>query len=185
MANPFFDTPWQKRLRKDRLEMAEMRNQSSILEFGAEGNDSKYRIRFSGRSLSEGAKVVDLQELEIGLGPSYPRNIPSIRFTTQIMHPNISSGIPCLGGFTMSPMVKLTEIVEILWDMARMSVFNPHSGYGDRARWEVLRREMGFPLDDRVLRDRVPVPPAPQRADKSDDIDLYIMDGHRARRRRS
>lgn len=159
--------------------MDAMRAQSSILEFEASDNDSRYRIRFSGRSLSEGAKVVDHQELEIGLGPSYPRNIPSIRFVTPIMHPNISSGTPCLGGFTMSPMVKLTEIVEILWDMARMSVFNPHSGYGDRARWEELRREIGFPLDDRILRDR-----APKRETSSDDIDLYIMEGRRTPRRR-
>lgn len=159
--------------------MEALRAQSSILEFSVtDPDDSKYDITFHGRSLGADLSIVERQVLLVSLGLSYPGSLPSMRFQTDISHPNISSGMPCLGGFTMSPVVKLTELVEILWDMARLAIFNPHGGYGAREMWEEHRRRIGFPVDDRILRDKAPKKETPAG---SDDIELFIMEGSRSR----
>lgn len=175
MANPFFTSPRSRRLVKDFEEMKALSADSTILEFTVEGNPpDKYHLTFHGKGLHPTSGLVDVHKVVVDLGAHYPNGLPSIHLQTPIRHPNISGGTPCFGTFHMNPHVKLTEIVEIVWDMVRMGTYNPYGGYGDKDSWQVLRKEYDFPVDKRILRDKVPVM---ERGASSDDVDMIIMEG--------
>lgn len=176
MANPFFDTPRVRRMKADLQEMKILQSQSSILDFDAEGTaPDRYRLTFHGKGLGPQNKITTIHRITLSLGMNYPREKPDIKWETPIHHPNISSGNPCFGTFVMNPNVKLVDIVEILWDMARMAVYNPYGGYGEKDQWQVLRRDFDFPIDKRILRDKAPVTPKPP--EEEGEAELIIMSG--------
>lgn len=131
-----------------------LRKESSILDFSEEKLES-YKITFNGRGLDPSGKIIDVHELSLSFPMEYPRRVPEIRWLTPILHPNISGGRPCLGNFQMNPGVKLVEIVEILWDMARLAMFNVYGGYGEQvSSFRSVTKKVALPVDGRILRDK-------------------------------
>lgn len=151
------------RLDRELTDLKQLKDDSTILDFKVSGDPpDKYLIRFSGKSLvpsQGGVKLGDQQEVEIELGSDYPRRRPNVRWLTPIAHPNISGGQVCFGNFASnwSPSVRLADVVEILWDYARLAILNPHSAYGGHfgAAWPELDKKYEFPVDRRLLRDRI------------------------------
>lgn len=177
MPNPFFDTPRVRRLKRDFEEMKVLKDQSSILEFDADGPaPDRYILRFNGEGLGSNDKIVDAHRLTMSLGMDYPMRQPNVHWETSIHHPNISGGNPCFGTFVMNPNVRLVDIVEILWDMARLALYNPYGGYGEKDTWQVLRKKYDFPIDKRILRDKAPAPP-PKAEEDEGEAELIIMSG--------
>lgn len=177
MVNPFkSSSPQARRLLKDLQEMEQLRAESTILSFTASGDPpDKYLLYFAGRGLHPDGGFTELHQVELSLGREYPRERPLIRWLTPIKHPNIHDGGVCLGTFTMSPYVRLVEIVEILWDMARMGVYNLSHAYRHSDSWlGVMKEAGGFPVDPRILRDRVGRPPP---APDTGEPDIFIMSG--------
>lgn len=122
-------------------------------------------------------KVANLHKVEIQLGEGYPRTLPQIRWLTKIVHPNILSGGPCLGMFTMTPNVRLTQLVELLWDMNRMAIYNPYSAYGGVTQtWDQLRKTIGFPVDKRILRNLAPPTPEPEDSGEPEMIMMGTLE---------
>lgn len=159
---PLFDTPRTRRLKRDYEELLSLKDQSTILDFTTEGDPPEiYHLTFHGRGLDPKKTFRDVHQVDLNFGLDYPRQSPSISWKTPISHPNISGPNVCLGNFTMSPYVRLSELVEILWDMARMAAFNPHSAYhGEGNFWYgEMKKVGGFPVDLRILRDKAPPPP--------------------------
>lgn len=174
MVNPFKSGPRERRLQRDLGEMLKLRAESTILDFTMKGDPPEsYVLTFAGRGLHPDGGFTELHQVAIQMGAEYPREKPAITWQTLILHPNISGSNVCMGSFTMSPYVKLTELVEILWDMARMAVYNIHSAYQKEVPWiELMKSVGGFPVDPRILRDRVGRPPAPPG---SDEPEIFIM----------
>jgi ubiquitin-protein ligase len=158
-----FRTPLTIRLEKELAALEKLRDESTILEFRHQGDPpEKYQFRLNGKSLvpgGTGVRLGDVQEFEISLGTDFPRRRPEVRWITPIIHPNISGSNVCLGNFASnwSPAIKLADLVEILWDMSRMAIYNPGHAYGgpSNSTWVELDRKYGFPVDKRPLRDRV------------------------------
>lgn len=178
MPNPFFDNPRTRRLRRDLAEMKELAEQSSVLTFSANGDaPDEYEITFRGKALANRDTIGKIHEISIHLGMEYPRTAPQVKWKTEIFHPNIRGGNPCFGTFAMNPNVRLVDVVEILWDMARLAIYNSYGGYGDKDIWQVLRKEYDFPIDKRILRDKAPVVETEVEKDKG-EADLTIMGRH-------
>lgn len=179
MPNPFFDTPRIRRLKRDFQEMEVLKSQSSILDFEMTKNDfSEYEITFHGKGLDSDEKPIDKHELVVRLGMNYPMGSPDIIWKTDILHPNIggAGSRPCFGTFIMNSNVRLVDIIEILWDMARLAVYNPYHGSVSREVLNEIRKKIGLPLDERILRDKLP--PAPKPApEEQGEADLIIMSG--------
>jgi hypothetical protein len=145
--------------------MKALREQSSILDYQAHGEPpERYLVTFRGRGLVRKSEVdpvetADVHRVEIRLGIDYPRSRPDLQWLTGIYHPNISGvGAVCLGGYSTSwaPSLGLAELVEMLWDMARMANFDPKSAYNYAAgRWCETQTLYDLPIDRRSLRDRV------------------------------
>jgi ubiquitin-protein ligase len=172
-----FKSPRSIRLGLELEELRAMKRNSTIFDFEAFGDPAeKYLITFKGNTLvpiqkgamfpSEegdqyGAAVGGPQQVEISLGGEYPRRQPNIRWLTPIIHPNIwGHGTVCLGNFAgqWTPYFRLVDLVEILWDMARLAILNPRSA-GTGARnvselWKRLDGTYGFPVDKRPLRNK-------------------------------
>jgi ubiquitin-protein ligase len=172
-----FKSPRTIRLARELEELKSMRDNSTIFDFEAIGDPpEKYIITFKGNTLvptdkekmfpSEegdkyGAVVGGPQQVELTLSGEYPRRQPNIRWLTPIIHPNIwGHGTVCLGNYAgqWTPHFRLVDMVEILWDMARLAVLNPRSaGTGARKVEELYQRlysTYGFPVDKRPLRNK-------------------------------
>ena len=161
MPNQFLQLAQIDRLRRDRMEMEQLLQESSILSFEAQGDPQAptlYLVTFRGRGL-EGeapnpATVRDIHQVEISIGPDYPQRPPQITWKTPLLHPNVAAGgQTCLDLFTMGPGVRLVDLVELLWDIARLAVFN--LAQANIEEWNGVRRAFGFPVDERALRDRM------------------------------
>lgn len=182
MPNPFIQSPHYRRLERDRAEMEELRVQSSIFDFeAASAPPNEYLVTFRGKGLAgttQSPFISELHQARIHLGAEYPQRLPTIIWETPIVHPNITmGGSPCFGGFAMSPSVRLVDLMEITWDMIRMAVFNMYNSLDREQPFQVLRRSVGFPVDQRILRDRAP---RPERQSGGDIPDIIIM-GRRLR----
>ena len=161
----YFDTPRSRRLSADAEAMKALREQSSIMDFQAHGEPpERYLVTFRGRGLFRKSEVdpvetADVHRVEIRLGIDYPRSRPDLQWLTSIYHPNISGvGSVCLGGYSTNwaPSLGLAELVEMLWDMARMANYDPKSAYNYAAgRWCETQTLYDMPVDKRSLRDRV------------------------------
>jgi len=161
----FFDTPRTRRLAADADAMKALHEQSSIIEYQAHGDPpERYLVTFRGRGLvrrteADPVEIADVHRVEIRLGIDYPRSRPDLQWLTSIYHPNISAvGAVCLGGYSTSwaPSLGLAELVEMLWEMVRMSNYDPKSAYNYAAgRWCETQRQFDFPIDPRSIRDRI------------------------------
>jgi hypothetical protein len=185
-AAPFFESPRDRRLRKDFREMEQLRAESTILDFVAGGDPpDRYVVTLSGPGLmvDGSGRIVptDRHQVEVVLGADYPRSLPQMRWLTPIAHPNIPGGRPCLGTFVMTPYRRLTDVVELLWDMQRMALFGPEAYNGP---WPEIRKQQGFPLDPRVLRDRTAPPQACPLPAPEGEEDILIIEGSRRSRMR-
>lgn len=183
---PAFRTPRTIRLEKEARELSELRAQSTILSFQAHGDPpERYEMEFHGGCLvpvGTKAQLGDFQKFEIVLGVEFPRRPPEVHWQTPILHPNISGGSVCMGNFAANwtPNFHLADVVEVLWDMVRLAVFNVHSAYGSGVKksWVELDEEFHFPVDRRPLRDKV----LPNNAGSSvvrpdgDEDDILIID---------
>lgn len=166
----FFDDPRTRRLKRDFEEMKKLQEESSILEFSTKGDPpEQYELTFHGKGLAGHSpiKYGKVHKISINLGIEYPRHIPSVHWQTAIVHPNINGGNPCFGNFAMNPRVPLVEVINILWDMTRLATLNPYGGFGQGIDWHALAKKIegGFPLDPRILRDKVPPPQEPPKAE--------------------
>jgi ubiquitin-protein ligase len=188
----FFKTPRTIRLAKEYEEMKAYKRDSSILDFEVSGDPpDRYLITFHGNSLvpggkgGEGVTIGKKQQVLLTLGGDYPRSRPDIDWKTPIVHPNISTHSVCLGNYANSwtPYFRLVDLIEILWDYARLAILNPEGGYRQQygqKEWESMRRHFKFPVDLRPLRDKaIPADAGssvlrPGRADGS-PYDIVIM----------
>lgn len=173
-----FRTPRTIRLERDFQEMKDLKKDSTIFDFEASGDPPEhYIVTFHGKTLVptkasrkfesetaeiESTKVGGPQQVDISLRGEYPRAAPHVQWLTPIQHPNIwGGGTVCLGNYgnAWTPYFKLADMIEILWDMARLAVLNPRSagtgGSNAEAAWERLYRKFQFPVDRRPLRDKV------------------------------
>jgi len=176
------------RLERDAKEMEQLRKDSTILEYTAEGDPpDKYRIIFHGGSpVVKGNRVVrgDRQEIDVRLGSEYPRTRPDVHWRTPIVHPNISGSNVCFGNFGTywSPNMRLVEFVEVLWDYARLAVMNPYHSYEGAnapAKYQKILEQFGGLPDERPLRDKVKRPDEGSsivRPDPADKDDILIID---------
>jgi len=178
---PFFDDPRTRRLKRDLEEMRKLEKESTILKFKASGDPpERYELTFHGRGIISANPVEygETHNVDVSLGADFPRSKPEVRWKTRIIHPNISSGSVCFGNFQMSPYVKLTEIVEILWDMGRLALFNPHGGYQSGVDWYALMKQVGgFPVDKRILRNKAPQ--TSKASEEPGESEMLIMEGGR------
>lgn len=180
----FFDDPRSRRLKKDYAEMLKLQDESDVLAFKAKGDlPEHYDLTFKGRVLAGTNPIsfTNTNHAEIDLRGEYPRALPAIRWTSPIAHPNVSGSNVCFGNFHMSPYVKLTEICEILWDIARLALFNPHGGYRTSEDWYAVMKKIpgGVPTDPRILRNKAAAPPP--RAEPEPEGDMLIIEGSRPR----
>lgn len=167
-ANPFMTTPRNRRLAKDFEEMKALAEVSPILEFEPQGDPpERYLLRLHGLGLDPDGTTRDLHEVSVQLGADYPRSMPRVQWLTPILHPNIASGTACFGNFSMNPRVRLVDVVEIIWDMTRMAIYNYH---GNDSVWAKVRKDFGFPVDPRTIRGEVP-----RQQDPGGDVDIIIM----------
>jgi ubiquitin-protein ligase len=162
-----FRNPWTRRLEEELDRFRALEDESSIIKVEPKGDPpTKYIVTFKGRTLAPGPRggIVEVpeQKAEIQLGLEYPRQPPTMRWLTPITHPNIwGAGTVCLPKFGMDwgPSVYLTEIAEVLWDMARFAILNPASagtsGAKEIDKWAEIGSRFGFPTDQRPLRDLV------------------------------
>ena len=86
-----------ERLATELEAMRALRKTSSILSFESSGDPpDRYTLTFSGRGICRASssrseiEYVDQHRVEIRLPYSYPQRPPDIRWTTPILHPNIS-----------------------------------------------------------------------------------------------
>lgn len=197
------DSPRSRRLVSDYEAMKALKENSSIIDFVAQGDPpERYMVTFRGKGLmrkseSEAVEIADVHRVEIRLGIDYPRSRPDLQWLTSIYHPNISAvGNVCLGGYSTNwvPSLGLAELCEMLWDMVRMSNYDPKSAYNySAARWSETQTTYDFPLDRRALRDKLgrtqggniikldlsgsrPAPELP----KADEDDVLIIDDNTA-----
>lgn len=157
-------TPRQRILARELKEMKELAGDSSIIEIvPAEGAyPDKYLVIFHGPCLvpDDAGEVVmgNRQEVELRLGMEYPRSAPQVRWITDIIHPNIFSHGVCFGNFASqwTPNFHLVDMVEILWDYARLKILNPASAgpsaSNHRLTWEQLHAKFHYPFG-KPLRD--------------------------------
>ena len=166
-----FQTPWTRRIEEEADRFQSLAEESSILEVEAIGDPpSKFILTFKGRTLAfrgseeTVARTVEVpeQKVEITVGLEYPRQPPTMRWLTPIAHPNIwGQGTVCLPKYGMdwSPSVHLTDVAEVLWDMARFAIQNPKSagtgGSNAVEFWGQVGDKFGYPTDPRPLRDLV------------------------------
>jgi ubiquitin-protein ligase len=156
-----YQSPRTRRLRNDLAALDQLRAQSSVFRFSAEGDPPhRYLISFKGKGLWRDRgkiRILESHRVEIKLGASYPRLIPDIRWITPVYHPNISEiGMVCLGGYGTHwvPSVQLDELCTMLWDMARYFNYDIRSPYNrDAALWVASQTAFLFPTDGRPLRD--------------------------------
>lgn len=166
-----FRNPRARRMEEEALRLQSLAEESSIFEVEVTGDPpDKFILTFKGRTLAfgphgdtvRGMIEVPEQKAEITVGQQYPVQSPVMRWLTPIAHPNIfGGGTICLPGYGMgwSPSAYLTDVAEVLWDMARFAIQNPRSagagGPNAVEFWGQVGDKFGYPTDPRPLRDLV------------------------------
>lgn len=159
-----------KRLAAELKVMRALAQQSSILEFETKGDPpEEYKVTLRGKGLSRTStyggdvQCVDVHELQIRLGYTYPRRPPEVRWLTPIFHPNVSTiGYVQLEDCGLQWVEKMTldVVCERLWDLARGAYVNVEKSMNYSARkWYSEKCDIALPVDHRPLRDRGGPPP--------------------------
>lgn len=174
------ESPRIRRLRTDLKALEALKADSTIIKFDAYGDPPhEYLVRFHGKGLvrepdESRVMIQKRHEVIIGLGASYPRVMPKLRWVSPIFHPNISgSGTVCLGGYGTYwvPSLNLDELCEMLWDMVRYRNYDVTSPYNrEAAEWARYQRKYQFPVDPRPIRDRVAEALAPRKAAVAEEV---------------
>ncbi len=169
------ESPRIRRLRSDHRALEQLREDSTIFDFSADGECAEiYTVSFSGAGLWRPADqkigrmfrqslnevvIRNDHKVRIELGASYPRMMPNLSWLTPIFHPNISSaGVVCLGeyGTYWAPSLDLAELCHMLWDMIRYQNYDVDSPYNrEAAIWAKEQTMFHFPVDPRPLRDKI------------------------------
>ena len=142
-----------------------LKKTSTIFDFEATGEaPDRYMIYFRGQGLARetaaDAKVdtVELHKVEIRLSYSYPQQPPDIRWSTPILHPNVSfSGFINVKeiGLPWEEDLGLDVLCERLWDVARLAYLDLEGAANYSARqWFENECTIQLPVDLRPLRDK-------------------------------
>ncbi|MCA9123178.1 MAG: hypothetical protein H6822_00200 [Planctomycetaceae bacterium] len=142
-----------------------LKKSSTIFDFEASGETpDRYMILFRGKGItrdtSANAEIdtVELHKVEIRLPYSYPQRSPDIRWTTPILHPNVSfSGFINVKdiGLPWAQDLGLDVVCERLWDVARLAYMNLDSAANYSAKnWFEDECTIELPVDPRPLRNK-------------------------------
>lgn len=142
-----------------------LKKTSTIFDFEATGEaPDRYVILFRGKGIARDTSVdaeieaVELHQVEIRLPYSYPPQTPDIRWTTPILHPNVSfSGFINVKdiGLPWEEDLGLDVLCERLWDVARLAYMNLDSAANYSAKnWFEDECKLPLPVDPRPLRDK-------------------------------
>lgn len=162
------DSPRLRRLQRDFEELQQLISETTILKAWAKrpyanSPPDRYRLEFHGRGIESvhGASIVtrEVHDIQVTLGPDYPRLQPELQWRTPIFHPNVAAnGSVCLGAlhWHWTPSMSLVDLCRMLWDMIRYANFDWQSPLNfAAANWVKSQPAAMFPLDTRPLRDRV------------------------------
>jgi hypothetical protein len=151
-----------ERLTADALAMQALAASSDIFAQQSEGDaPDQYLVTFVGRGLSRGqgdddVEIIETHQCEIRLTSTYPKRPPSVRWLTNIFHPNISySGLIRIRdiGLTWTPDVGLDVVCERLWELARFSYMDLENASNRSAvEWLSRNSSLTLPSDPRPLR---------------------------------
>lgn len=142
-----------------------LKKMSSIFDFESTGEaPDRYMILFRGngikRDTSADAEIetVELHKVELRIPYSYPQRSPDIRWTTPILHPNVSfSGFINVKdiGLPWEKDLGLDVLCERLWDVARLAYMNLDKAANYSAKnWFEDECDLELPVDPRPLRDK-------------------------------
>lgn len=152
---------------------------------------SYYKMTFDYRSFielrpgSDTPRQGDKHEVEIRLGPLYPRYAPMVRWLTPIFHPNIraSDGAVCLGVLREQyrPSLGLVGLVSMLIAMVQYRNFDVSNAFNreaarwaaNQAHWKQIEAIGGYPFQgpvdeliakiDRAIQPRIVFNPLSER----------------------
>lgn len=145
-----------------------LKKTSSIFGFEAAGEaPDRYTILFRGKGIARGTsadaeiETIELHKVDLRLPYSFPERSPDIRWTTPILHPNVSySGFINVKdiGLPWEQDLGLDVVCERLWDVARLAYMNLDNATNYSAKnWFEDECPLQLPVDPRPLRDK----PAP------------------------
>lgn len=158
--------------REDRLAaelegLKDLKRQSSILDFEAEGvAPESYKVSFAGKGIAtvdseNEPQISDTHQIQIQMAYLYPKREPDLKWLTPIYHPNLSkSGFVDLKdiGLEWNPELSLEIICERLWDVIRLAYMDfPTATCLDAKEWYQQHLALKVPIDARQLRDRAMV----------------------------
>ena len=155
----------EQRLTAELEALRALKKTSTIFDFEATGEaPDRYMILFRGKGIARDTSVdaeietVELHKVEIRLPYSYPERSPDIRWTTAILHPNVSfSGFINVKdiGLPWAKDLGLDVLCERLWDVARLAYMDLDSAANYSAKnWFEDECELQLPVDPRPLRDK-------------------------------
>ena len=155
----------EERLQADFEKLQSMAAASSIFSFEPSGEPpDRYKVSFRGKGLGRDAAsqsdvtLIDLHEIDLRMPYSYPTNGPDIRWSTPLMHPNVSfSGFVNLSdiGIVWRKDVPIEMVVERLWDVARGAYMNTDKATNYSAKnWLEKENQYDLPVDRRPLLDK-------------------------------
>lgn len=156
--------------RQDRLAaelecLRALKKTSTIFDFESVGETpDRYTIIFRGKGIAQDTsseadvQFVDLHRIELRLPYSFPQRPPDIRWTTPLLHPNVSfSGFINVKdiGLPWEKDLGLDVVCERLWDVARLAHMNLDNAANYSAKnWFEDECDMQLPVDPRPLRDK-------------------------------
>ncbi|MEO8496419.1 MAG: ubiquitin-conjugating enzyme E2 [Planctomycetota bacterium] len=155
----------QQRLIAELEALRALKKTSTIFDFEASGEaPDRYMILFRGKGIARDTsadaeiETVELHKVELRLPYSYPERSPDIRWTTPILHPNVSySGFINLKdiGLPWEDELGLDVVCERLWDVARLAYMNLDNAANYSAKnWFEDDCQIPLPVDPRPLRDK-------------------------------
>ncbi|MEX0819807.1 MAG: ubiquitin-conjugating enzyme E2 [Pirellulaceae bacterium] len=142
-----------------------LKKTSTIFDFEATGEaPDRYMLVFRGKGLARDTsadaeiQTVEFHNVELRLPYSYPQRSPDIRWTTPILHPNVSfSGFLNVKdiGLPWHQDLGLDVLCERLWDVARLAYMNLDEATNHSAKsWFEDECQLELPVDPRPLRDQ-------------------------------
>lgn len=158
------DDDREQRLVAELESLRALKKTSSIFDFEATGEaPDHYLLIFRGNGIARDTsadadiETVNLHKVEVRLPYSFPKRPPDIRWTTPILHPNVSfSGFINVKdiGLPWTQDLGLDVVCERLWDVARLAYMNLDKASNYSAKnWFEDDCNVELPVDHRALRD--------------------------------